>query len=255
MHQLRRVTLSGRRLGSGCLHTGSRRSYLAERMPILGTGWRGDTDFRALYSLPWLICYNLAIIAEFSGRFVNWCYQSARFKHTIPIFFMNQPKSLLLVGASLILLTMSGQSQTPTPTNAPASQLPQFRQPARAVVTVGGKTSTLTPNELGVFPRVLVKPSDSIAIKVSYQGGKTSEGVDVQVEDGGQIVESQSAGYQGELDKNGALSFNLQITSQLGIYRVILRKGGDIKQLEFWAGAAQPQGAPATKIPHFGGQQ
>lgn len=174
-----------------------------------------------------------------------------------PTHFLPSIVPLIIATGTLMLLgTTSGQSQTPSlHENSRVQPLPQFRQQAQASVRVNGKTITLEPNTLGIFPRVYVQPSDSIAVKVAYQDANPAEGVDVQVEDGGQIIESKSVGHHGKLNESGVIAFTFKVTDQLGIYRVILRKGEDVKQLEFWVGDAQPLGNAVTKIPQFKSQR
>lgn len=159
---------------------------------------------------------------------------------------------LVIACTTFILITANAQCQAQHQENTPDEhRLPQFRQHAEVELKVAGKTYSLSPNEIGVFPMVYVQPWDTIVLKTAYREGKSGEGVDVQVEDGGLIVESKSIGHHGKLDHEGKLAFSFQVTNQLGIYRVILRKGEDIKQLEFWVGDRPPQGAPVNKIPKF----
>ena len=163
------------------------------------------------------------------------------------------PISLIVIACMAIgLMTARAQSQSQHQENTPDEhRLPQFRQHAEVEVKAGGKTYNLSPNELGAFPRIYVQPSEIISVKVAYHGGNQGESVVAQVEDGGVILESNSVGHHGRLDKNGKLSFTFQTTNQLGIYRIVLRKGEDIKQLEFWVGDPQPLSAPVTQIPKF----
>jgi hypothetical protein len=170
---------------------------------------------------------------------------------------MNKPverKKVLVVLAGLMMsVTMSWAAQGSLD-QGEQRELPQYREKAEVEVTVGGKKEKLKANRFGMYPRVYMGASEVVEVQVEYPGAKAGEAVDVQVEDGGQIVESGSIVYQGQLKAGGKLDFHFQTTQQLGIYRVVLRKGEDIKQLDFWVGSPQPQGEPVKVIPKFGGQ-
>jgi hypothetical protein len=162
-------------------------------------------------------------------------------------------KQMLVVMAGMVMSVLTSHPVLSQST-ASGDELPHYREKAEVEVTVGGKKEKLKANRFGMYPRVYVGASEVVEVKVEYPGAKAGEGVDVQVEDGGQIVESGSIVYQGQLKAGGKLDFHFQTTQQLGIYRVVLRKGEDIKQLDFWVGSPQPQGEPVKVIPKFGGQ-
>jgi hypothetical protein len=162
-------------------------------------------------------------------------------------------KKVLVVMAGMVMSVLTS-AQGLSQSTGSGGELPQYRGKAEVEVTVGGKKEKLKANRFGMYPRVNVGASEVVEVKVEYPGGKAGEGVDVQAEDGGQVVESGAIAYQGQLKEGGKLEFHFQTTQQLGIYRVVLRKGEDIKQLDFWVGSPQPQGEPVKAIPQFGGQ-
>ena len=98
---------------------------------------------------------------------------------------------------------------------------------------------------------VTVPAEATVAIRVHYPKGALNQEVHMQVEDGGQILETKSIAHKGKLDKGNELTFNFQVTSQLGIYRISLRQGDDVKVLQFWVGSLPPTPVPVTKIPKF----
>jgi len=160
-------------------------------------------------------------------------------------------KKVLVVMASMMMVLSLTISQTANGQNGSPGILPQFRQAAEAHVNFGGKNYTLVPNQIGIFPRVYVQPEETILVTVAYLGVASGAGVLVQAEDGGQIVETGSVAHHGRLNKQGQISFTFRVTNQLGVYRVVLRQGEDIKQLDFWVGSPQLQGEPASKTPTF----
>jgi hypothetical protein len=162
-------------------------------------------------------------------------------------------KALVVLAGLMMSVTMSWAAEGRSD-QGEQRELPQYREKPEVEVKAGGKKEKLKANRFGMYPRVYVGASEVVEVKVDYPGAKAGEVVDVQVEDGGQIVESGSIVYEGQLKSGGKLEFHFQTTQQLGIYRVVLRKGEDIKQLDFWVGSPQPQGEPVKAIPKFGGQ-
>lgn len=96
----------------------------------------------------------------------------------------------------------------------------------------------LEPNEFGLFDRISdVSPLEVIPIAMAYPEGNEGEKVVIIVQDGGQLDNGKRVKLV-QLDKRKKVSFDFQVTSSPGIYRVMLRKGNDTKVLQFWVGAA-----------------
>jgi hypothetical protein len=158
-------------------------------------------------------------------------------------------KKVLVVMAGMVMVLSMALSEKAWCQDA---TMVKQSQSVKAHVSVGGEQYKLKPNELGVMPRVVV-PSNGVAeVTMSYEGGKEGEKAVVQVQDGGTILESGSAGHLVELDKEGKVHFKFQVTEQLGIYRVVVRRGSLVTQLDFWVGTEQQQGGGVSSIPTFG---
>ena len=106
---------------------------------------------------------------------------------------------------------------------------------AEASVRVGSKNFNLTPNESGLFPRVLVPANDKIQISVAYPEGDPGDSLVIQAEDGG-LLDNGTVVKASKLDQNKIISFEFQTNGHDGTYRVTLRKGLDEKRLDFWVG-------------------
>jgi len=104
-----------------------------------------------------------------------------------------------------------------------------------AKAEVDGKSYQLTPNQVGNFPRVLIKPGDAVHVEVAYPEGHSGDAVVVETEDGGTLDGKKMANVT-TLDDQKNVQFNFQSTTQPGIYHVSLRSGADVKVLNFWAG-------------------
>ncbi|HEY5895676.1 MAG TPA: hypothetical protein VIT91_20850 [Chthoniobacterales bacterium] len=110
---------------------------------------------------------------------------------------------------------------------------------AIAAVSYAGRKYSLQPTQYGFFDRVLIEPSAKVPVQVTYPDGEPGEKVIVEVEDGGQLDNDSILAVQA-LDDEKRLAFVFQATDQTGIFRVTLRKGGDVKTLNFWAGPELP---------------
>ncbi len=115
-----------------------------------------------------------------------------------------------------------------------------------AVVGVGEQGAVrLTPNDLGLFPRVPIGLGATAPITVSYPEAMPGDTITVQSEDGGQINASKTV-IQATLDDKRTLRFNFTSTQEGGIYHITLRRGFEEKRLELWGGPA-PQVASKTR--------
>ena len=111
-----------------------------------------------------------------------------------------------------------------------------------AMVNASGRKYSLTPNQVGNFDRVRVQPQEKIPVTISYPGGVAGETVVIQAEDGGQFEDGGMA-REVQLDAQRTLAFLFQVTNEPGEHRVTLRKGNDVKVLEFWVGEELPVAA------------
>jgi hypothetical protein len=91
------------------------------------------------------------------------------------------------------------------------------------------------PGQTGDFPRLVVDPNARVAVALAYPQGKSGEPVALEVEEGG-LLDNQGAGKVTALDDTRSLRFDYTVNEQLGIYRVAVRKGADVKVLNFWVG-------------------
>ncbi|MES2309691.1 MAG: hypothetical protein V4507_12620 [Verrucomicrobiota bacterium] len=133
---------------------------------------------------------------------------------------------------------------TNTSLAAPASNIPtrgilhtseRGGTPAHASVKVGQKDFTLIPNEIGMFPRVLVPANGKIQIEVAYPEGTPEDPLVIQAEDGG-LLDNGSVVKHEKLNQQKMVLFEFETKQEEGIYRVTLRKGTDEKRLDFWVG-------------------
>ena len=106
-------------------------------------------------------------------------------------------------------------------------------QPATAQINVDGESYQLTPNQIGGFQRITVSPKAKIDVSLAYPQGQPGDVVGVEVEDSGSLSGGASAKAM-SLDKRKTLAFQFQTTEQIGIYRITLRNGADVKSLNFW---------------------
>jgi hypothetical protein len=107
------------------------------------------------------------------------------------------------------------------------------------VTVVGGGAQELTPNTLGLFPRVVVQVSEKVPVTVTYAAAEPGETVVIQMLDGG-TLDNGTLSKVMQLDANRAVDFAAIMSVQEGVHRVALTCGADRKELEFWAGAEPP---------------
>lgn len=115
-------------------------------------------------------------------------------------------------------------------------------QRAVADISFGGRKYSLKPAQYGIFDQILVEPSSRIPVQVTYPDGEPGEKVIVEVEDGGRLDNDSILAIQ-SLDDEKRLAFVFRTTAQTGLFRVTLRKGADVKTLNFWAGPELPVAA------------
>ena len=108
----------------------------------------------------------------------------------------------------------------------------------------GGSKTKHTPNEEGIFRKVLVPANGSVAVTLRFTAGIPGEDVAVVTEDGGTINEGKTADIL-PLDASREVSFTLHTTGNEGIYRVLVRLKHQTNTLQFWVGDE-----PTLKEPH-----
>jgi hypothetical protein len=102
-----------------------------------------------------------------------------------------------------------------------------------------GKERVMTPNEIGHFPRIYLKPKQEVPVEVSFPDAQAAEPVVVQVEDGGSI-DGDKVSKGDVLDDAKKVAFKFRANADEGIYHVVLRKGADSRVLDFWVGDELP---------------
>jgi hypothetical protein len=111
-------------------------------------------------------------------------------------------------------------------------------QIAYATVSVGKlRYEHMTPNQDSCFSRIYnIQPLATVGIELNYPNGSKGDKVVVEVLDGG--VLGNGKGVQViSLDGKRNMSFHFQVSDSLGLYRVTLRKGHDLKMIQLWVGA------------------
>ncbi len=108
-------------------------------------------------------------------------------------------------------------------------------QKAGARVEVGGKVAdALVANEFGEFPKVYIRPSERVSVRVWFPDAAEGSRVVAQVEDGGQFAGGQRVAVL-NLDAKREVSFDFTAGEEAGIYRIALRRGPDWKYVQLWA--------------------
>ena len=102
-----------------------------------------------------------------------------------------------------------------------------------AVVEVNGESYELSVNQIGYFQRVYALPEQKIPVVVNCPDGFAGEYVMVSMEDGG-LLETGRMAKAVQLDDQKQVAFTAQMSGNAGIHRVSLRRGGDLKVLDFW---------------------
>jgi hypothetical protein len=106
-------------------------------------------------------------------------------------------------------------------------------------VQIEGNPVALEPNVLGNYPRTYVAANAHLPIEIAYPDAEPGEVVGLEVEDGGKL-DNQKIGQAVKIGEDRQLRFGFQVNDEVGIYRVVLRRGGDQKMLEFWVGPENP---------------
>ena len=111
---------------------------------------------------------------------------------------------------------------------------------ATAHVSVGNQQFSVQATPDAVFvPRVNTAVGARPVVRVKFRDGEPGEPVVVQVEDGG-ALENHALTQLARLDEQRQIQFAFQMTQNPGLFRVVVRKGGEAQTLEFWAGPPLP---------------
>jgi len=122
----------------------------------------------------------------------------------------------------------------------PGAQPADDKQP-QAEVQVGGAIYRVTPNDSGYFGQIDVAADQKLKVKVYMPDGQPGDNYIVQLEDGGKLLgQKLPAATSVVVDDAKQIAFNYQVSNQPGIYRVVLRSGGNVKVLNFWVGPELP---------------
>ena len=125
----------------------------------------------------------------------------------------------------------------------PASARPEL---TAVVKLANNKAVELTPNTLGLFPRVLLGKEQTVPISLTYPDGEPGEILVISAEDGGK-VNATSPVQTAPLDANRQLNFKFTTTQNEGVYRVSVRRGAEQQQFDFWVGTEPaPQSGRST---------
>lgn len=110
-----------------------------------------------------------------------------------------------------------------------------------AVIATGETQRTLSSNQVGQFPRVYTRASSDVSARITYPEGQPGERVIVEVLDGGVLSPDTVMAKAFTLDASGSFDLNYTLSANDGTHRLALRKGTDVKMLEFWVGQDRAQ--------------
>jgi broad specificity phosphatase PhoE len=115
---------------------------------------------------------------------------------------------------------------------------------AECRVKVGKNESFSRPDQNESFSRVWkMTPRTLAEVEVKYPQGRKGETVVIEAHDGGLLNKNKSV-VVATLGTAKKIHFTFTTGENAGLYQVTLKKGHDIKNVEFWVGA-EPE--PARK--------
>jgi hypothetical protein len=138
----------------------------------------------------------------------------------------------------------------------PSQDIPWHRgeEAVAAVTRADGKTlGGLRLNQVNNFSPVNIDPQETVLVTVTWPQGSPGDKVAAMVEDGGALKDE--LGMQKDegqrvlklaLDEKRQMRFVFAGSEASGTFRVTLRKGAEIKTVQFWAGA-EPQYVTAAE--------
>jgi hypothetical protein len=106
--------------------------------------------------------------------------------------------------------------------------------------TVNGVTTReLTSAQNGEFPQVTLPRGGEATVRIRWSGAKAGDRLVAAVEDGGtlgagKLVLPLNAGA------DGTVSFDFKASDEPGIFRVAIRRGPELRVVQFWASAETP---------------
>lgn len=105
---------------------------------------------------------------------------------------------------------------------------------------VNGKKLALKANAGGYFQRIAgIEPGSTVPIELAYPDGKEGEKIVLAVLDGGRVNGDKVVDVV-KLDRDQNLSFQLHLTNNTGLFRVLITRGREEKVVQVWAGAEMP---------------
>lgn len=108
-------------------------------------------------------------------------------------------------------------------------------KPLLARVEVNSKfTPDLLPNQVGVIPRVYIKPNQKVSIRLRFPEAEPGARAAVSVEDGGFVGDNKPAAAL-TLDEKREGAFEFTSGASPGQYRVVVRQGAETRILVLWA--------------------
>ena len=137
----------------------------------------------------------------------------------------------------LVALLLALAAVSPPPVCAQSAGISGERCYAR--VTRSKQALTLNPNQVGNFPTLDVRPQTLVGVEVIYTAGLANQGVALTALEGGTFNNGKTT-QDLTLDRLKQASFSFTASSGRGLYRVSVRKGSDIKILEYWVGEKLP---------------
>ena len=111
------------------------------------------------------------------------------------------------------------------------------------MVKIGGQVYHLQPNQQGDFGHINIGADTRAIVTVSYPDLAPASPLLIESEDGGTVQTTAKKGAvtaTGQLDSASQIAFNFESGEQECIYRVTLRQGADLKQIDFWVGPELP---------------
>ena len=112
---------------------------------------------------------------------------------------------------------------------------------AEAVVRTADGSIRLVPDPAGDFPQIVTTPGATAEVSVVYADGDGPREAVLQAEDGGAFA-GGGVVRTAPLNDRNALLFAYVVSTQRGHHRVTLRRGADVKVLDFWVETGTEQG-------------
>lgn len=98
------------------------------------------------------------------------------------------------------------------------------------------KMYEVSPNQVGLFKQVSnIKPLEKISLELSYPSAKVGEKIVVTVLDGGKLDNGKGVKVM-NLNQLRKCPFGFSVTENMGLYRLLVRKGNDVKVVQLWVG-------------------